>query len=292
MGYYDITVPRRLELSHPNVHHKGLVHPRRIMQIHDFLYITEGEWEIFLGEKPYLLEKDDMIILHAGVEHYGNKPCLPETKVYFLHVFPEERDSFREISETPPHGCVKIANVVHCRGNLEIKKLFKEIISTFWNGTPQSVSKNSVLLHMLLLRASEAENAGSGSEADITERCINIINSHPERFVSPEEMARALFVSERTLRNAFKRSHNTTPYNYQRDLKLKRAIALMREYPEMTMREIALNLGFADDSHFSKVFKSVYGVSPANYKNSLAEKDEVPGISFMPISENDIVRQC
>lgn len=171
----------------------------------------------------------------------------------------------------------KIADVVHCRGNLEIKKLFKEIISTFWNGTPQSVSKNSVLLHMLLLRASEAENAGSGSEADMTERCINIINSHPERFVSPEEMARALFVSERTLRNAFKRSHNTTPYNYQRDLKLKRAIALMREYPEMTMREIALNLGFADDSHFSKVFKSVYGVSPANYKNSLAEKDEVPG---------------
>ena len=66
----------------------------------------------------------------------------------------------------------------------------------------------------------------------------------------------------------------------------------MREYPEMTMREIALNLGFADDSHFSKVFKSVYGVSPTNYKNSLAEKDEVPGISFMPISENDIVRQC
>lgn len=90
---WDITISlfqRRLELSHPNVHHKGLVHPRRIMQVHDFLYITEGEWEIFLGEKPYLLEKDDMIILHAGVEHYGNKPCLPETKVYFLHVFPEE----------------------------------------------------------------------------------------------------------------------------------------------------------------------------------------------------------
>lgn len=289
MGYYDITLPRRLELSNPNVHHKGLIHPRRIMQVHDFLYIAEGEWEIFLGEKPYLLEKDDMIILHAGVEHFGKESCLPETKVYFLHVFPEERDSFTESAEAPPAGCVRIPDVIHCRENHEIKKLFKEIISTFWNGTPHSITKNSVLLQMLMLRASEADNSDSGRETELTERCINIINSHPDRFVSPEEMARAMFVSERTLRNAFKRIHNTTPYNYQRDLKLKRAIALMKEYPELTMREIALNLGFADDSHFSKVFKSVIGVSPANYKKCLAEKDEVPGVSFMPISENDIV---
>ena len=29
----------------------GMVHPHRIMDVHDFLYILDGEWEIFEEDK-------------------------------------------------------------------------------------------------------------------------------------------------------------------------------------------------------------------------------------------------
>lgn len=49
----------------------GMVHPNRIMDVHDFLYILDGEWEIFEEDKAYHLSKDDLLILSAGRHHYG-----------------------------------------------------------------------------------------------------------------------------------------------------------------------------------------------------------------------------
>lgn len=70
---------------------------------------------------------------------------------------------------------------------------------------------------------------------------------------------------------------------------MKRSIALMKEYPELTMSEIAMNLGFADESHFCKVFKQIYGISPTTYKITYLDEDEIPDIVFCPVSENDVV---
>ena len=226
------------------------------MRIHDFLYCAEGKWEIFIDNKPYILNKDDILILHAGVEHYGKEPCLPETKVYFIHIFPEDGDSYSEKSHNNSSPNLVVCDpLIHCQNFPEIKRLFKEIIQTYWSSLPQSACKCSVLIQMLLIRLSECEQKHSfDKEIALTESCINIISQSSHFFLKPKEMAKSLFVSERTLRNAFKKVYNTTPYHYQRDMKLKRSIALMKEYPELTMNEIAINLGFADESHFCKVF--------------------------------------
>ena len=291
MSTYNILANRKIESCNPNIHHKGLIHPKRTMRIHDFLYCAEGKWEIFIDNKPYILNKDDILILHAGVEHYGKEPCLPETKVYFIHIFPEDGDSYSEKSHNNSSPNLVVCDpLIHCQNFPEIKRLFKEIIQTYWSSLPQSACKCSVLIQMLLIRLSECEQKHSfDKEIALTESCINIISQSSHFFLKPKEMAKSLFVSERTLRNAFKKVYNTTPYHYQRDMKLKRSIALMKEYPELTMNEIAINLGFADESHFCKVFKQIYGISPTTYKITYLDEDEIPDIVFCPVSENDVV---
>ena len=71
----------------------GMVHPNRIMDVHDFLYILDGEWEIFEEDKAYHLSKDDLLILSAGRHHYGRIPCNAGNRHMYLHVLPTALES-------------------------------------------------------------------------------------------------------------------------------------------------------------------------------------------------------
>jgi AraC-like DNA-binding protein len=42
--------------------------------------------------------------------------------------------------------------------------------------------------------------------------------------------------------------------------------------PEIDLAEVALAAGFADQSHFTRVFKNVTGITPGVYRQMLATK--------------------
>jgi AraC-like DNA-binding protein len=49
-------------------------------------------------------------------------------------------------------------------------------------------------------------------------------------------------------------------------LRIEEAKNLLRQYPEMTMHEIAMRVGFATESHFGQQFHSFTGVSPSGWR--------------------------
>jgi AraC-like DNA-binding protein len=57
----------------------------------------------------------------------------------------------------------------------------------------------------------------------------------------------------------------------QRELKIAQACRLFAEDPEMGLKDTAYHLGFCDAFYFSKVFKSVTGVAPQEYRGSPRE---------------------
>ena len=71
--------------------------------------------------------------------------------------------------------------------------------------------------------------------------------------------------NKKTLERRFRAQSGMSPHQYQLEYKLSRAIDIIRFYPEITLTEAALMLGFYDSAHFSKVFKRKYGVSPNDY---------------------------
>jgi len=46
----------------------------------------------------------------------------------------------------------------------------------------------------------------------------------------------------------------TTLYQYQMDIKLQKACVFLKDYPKMKLHEIAANLGYYDEFHFSEAF--------------------------------------
>ena len=77
----------------------------------------------------------------------------------------------------------------------------------------------------------------------------------------PSEVASDLGISVRQLERLFDRHLGTSPKRYAMELRLNRARNLIIQ-TEQSVAEIAMASGFTSTSHFSRVFRAKYGISP------------------------------
>ena len=284
--FFDVGTKKGIRTTTQNTHPDGMVHPHRIMKVHDILYCISGSMEVWQDGIPYEMNADDVLFLRAGAEHYGKKPCEPGTTLYVTHVLSSPNDIALEDSEPDPQGTlVRIEPLIHCQDDAGIKSLFRELLCAYWGkSTPIKKEKLSLLMNLILIRLSEASRKIS-KEEDLAEKCIGVINAHSDSILSPSELAKNLLVSERTLRNAFVAVFGQTPYNYQRYIKMKRAASVMKEHPEMPLKEIAGSVGYNDEFYFSKTFKKIHGMSPSAYREKIINGDIAPAKSIRDMYE-------
>lgn len=76
------------------------------------------------------------------------------------------------------------------------------------------------------------------------------------------QLAARLDISSRQLERLFQSTLGRKPQDFYRTLRLRHARAML-EAGEMSVTEIAIEMGFADCSHFSRHFKSMFGISPS-----------------------------
>ena len=67
----------------------------------------------------------------------------------------------------------------------------------------------------------------------------------------------------------FKNSTNTTPYKYILQRRIERAKTLL-EGSTLPVADISLECGFSSQSHLSKHFRSLVGISPTKYRQSVS----------------------
>lgn len=80
------------------------------------------------------------------------------------------------------------------------------------------------------------------------------------------ELAGLVNLSPHYFSMLFRRAFGVPPHQYvlqERIIEARRLLALGR----MTLSELAAHLGFADQSHFSRAFRKVTGMTPRLYRN-------------------------
>jgi AraC family transcriptional regulator len=85
---------------------------------------------------------------------------------------------------------------------------------------------------------------------------------------SVEELAAIAGVHPTHLLRTFRRHHGATISNYVRHRRVERARAAVAK-GEQSLSVIALDAGFADQSHFTRVFRQAFGETPGQYARSL-----------------------
>ena len=88
---------------------------------------------------------------------------------------------------------------------------------------------------------------------------------------SVESMSTHLLISRVQLYKRMLALTGTTPSEYMRAKRIKRAEELMHE-GEFNVSEIAYRVGFNNPRYFSKYFQETYGMTPSQYKKKLSEQ--------------------
>ena len=83
---------------------------------------------------------------------------------------------------------------------------------------------------------------------------------------SAEQAARELGIHYETFRRAFRDHAGVPPHKYHRQ-QLVNLAARMLDSTDLKSAEIARTLGFCDEAYFSRVFKTVTGRSPREYRS-------------------------
>ena len=66
----------------------------------------------------------------------------------------------------------------------------------------------------------------------------------------------------------FRTQIGTTFHEYLNGVRLQHAAQALREQPEKTVMEIALDCGFQNATYFNRVFREKYGVCPTEWRAS------------------------
>lgn len=97
------------------------------------------------------------------------------------------------------------------------------------------------------------------------EEARDMLHARFSENVSVTEIAESVGVHPVYLASVFRRHHHCTVGDYMRRLRVEYACREMSR-SETPLVEIALAAGFAHQSHFSRIFKSVTGLTPSAYR--------------------------
>ncbi|PWE30565.1 AraC family transcriptional regulator [Maritimibacter sp. 55A14] len=100
-------------------------------------------------------------------------------------------------------------------------------------------------------------------------RAIRIMRDRLDSPVSPSVIARDLGVSTRQLERLFGKYLNTSPKKFYMEMRLERARHLLLQ-TEMSVTEVSMACGFESPGHFSRVYRTSFGVTPMLQRGRLS----------------------
>ena len=113
--------------------------------------------------------------------------------------------------------------------------------------------------------AEEFGGAGSGPRI---EQSLAYMAQHLDQPLQVATLAAQANVSPSHFFALFKSRMGSTPMDYFTRLRMQRACRLL-EATSLSVKEVAAVLGYNDQFYFSRVFKSVNGVAPSEYRSLL-----------------------
>ena len=105
----------------------------------------------------------------------------------------------------------------------------------------------------------------SRSMRRLVRRAIAIIQAHYAEEITRENIATRLNISADYLTDCFRQEFGITPIAYIRRYRIKQACELLLN-SDMTITQVAMNVGFSDNAHFTHTFIREMGLSPRAYR--------------------------
>ncbi|MEY2429047.1 MAG: hypothetical protein QOJ40_1932 [Verrucomicrobiota bacterium] len=117
----------------------------------------------------------------------------------------------------------------------------------------------------LFYSAQQAQPATETQNPDAIDLAIARIQHAYARDLNMKSLAQELGVSYSWFRSTFAAHTGLSPHQYLLELRIVRARGLLRE-TELSVKEIAMQMGFEDEHYFSRLFRQKLNFSPSQWR--------------------------
>ena len=238
------------------------------MDFTTFEFVLEGEGQVQLGGKFHDLKPGSVFTYSKGIPHrIENSRKKPMLKYFLVCAHPSFQQPFKAV-HSGKAGFFQIISIG------EVMELFELILSNANMDSQYGASICNSLAKALILKLCEKANhfSQSGSLAwDTYNRALQFMRRNYFSLKSIKELANEVNVDAAYLSRIFRRFHKDTPYKFLIRLKMGHAASLLLTTGNL-IKNIASELGFENPFHFSRAFKSVYGISPENFVKQRREE--------------------
>ena len=104
-------------------------------------------------------------------------------------------------------------------------------------------------------------------------KVVELVHAEMDGDLSLEELANAAGLSITHFSQMFRQSTGQSPHQFVLHRRVERAKEMLRA-AETRVLDVAVACGFKSQQHFARVFRSVCGASPTEYRQELAHRDQ------------------
>ncbi len=232
---------------------------------YEVIYIVDGKGELRINQKCYPLEKGDFILIGSEEVHYiesDKKEILTFQSIVFDHNILTERG---ESIHFP------ILKYVFKKDELpEFYSLFISLIQSYNNEEENYellIKSDLYKMTYLLLKFKYISYVVTSERSSdvVMKEITDYINQHYNEDLKSEKLAEMAGYSKYHFTKVFKDFTGKTVVEYINQLRLNKSIDLLLNF-DLTISEIAFELGYDNVSYFIKRFKTMTGKSPSQYK--------------------------
>jgi AraC-like DNA-binding protein len=116
---------------------------------------------------------------------------------------------------------------------------------------------------LLAAISSPAENRATALTGLPLLSVFEYIDTHLDQIVTNDDLARVAGIPALDFGHAFRDATGMSPQRWQMDARVRFAQRLMFDEPGQSLASAALRAGFSDQSHFSRAFFDILGMSPS-----------------------------
>jgi len=225
-------------------------------------YVARGRGQVKIEGRGCALQPGRVFSYGPGLRHdITVDPADPLVK-YFVDFSGAQGSKLLKTARLTPGRVAQIFPPHEAQG------IFDELIHSGIKGTRHSADLCARLLECLLLKIAGARAPLEANETrafTTYQQCRQHAQQHFLRLKTLDQLARECHVDAAYLCRLFRRYDHQSPYQSVLRLKMNAAAELLQR-PDALVKQVAEQIGFSDPFHFSRAFKSVFGLSPDAFR--------------------------
>lgn len=240
----------------------------------ELLYFTKGSSSIKCNNKSFTVHKGDLIIANCNDLHSGIN--LTEDVHYYCIILDPHILNSRLIDLCDSKYITPIIDNTllfenHIVDNVAIQRCIELIIDEYTHrecGFELAIKAGLYNLLVLLLRKhvqvilTDSQVKSRMKNINRFNPIIQYIDTHYAEELSLEKISELAHMSKFHFCRLFKQMTGHTVTHYINSIRIQNAERLLAS-SDLSVSEIAYTVGFQDTSYFSRIFKSIKGISPS-----------------------------